>query len=305
MPPRLPDIPIPPRRPLRSLAVRTIEALPDTLAISILAMQRYRHRFGRYPNILRPRTFNEKIQVRKLFDRRQQLCLWADKFGVRDYVAAKVGPAVLAELYHVTTDPCDIPFDKLPRKYVVKPSHGSGWIQIVNDGKTVNKQELIERCKRWLTLNYFDVTGEWVYKNIKPRILIEEFLDSGDGNPPNDFKCFVFGGKVQAIQVDVDRHTKHKRNLYDTKWDRIPCRFVYDNCEDVIPRPASLETMIRYAEILSDKVDFVRVDLYEVHGRVYFGELTNTPENGFGKFEPSSWDATLGKFWRTGMRRTT
>lgn len=306
MPSYLPEIPIPRAGRLRFLAERTIRILPEPIGISIVSMYRYRHKFGYYPNIFRPKTFNEKIQARKIFDRREHLCLWADKYAVRDYVKAKVGPNVLANLYHVTTNSSDIPFDKLPRQYVVKPTHGSGWVQIVKNGDAINREELIDRCRRWLSLNYFDVTKEWAYKAVKPRILIEEFLDPGDGNPPNDFKIFVFGGQARAIQVDVGRHANHTRNLYDTDWNRIACQYGrYRNCAEEVSKPDSLAAMIRYAEILSDNVDFVRVDFYDIQGKVYFGELTNTPGSGLGKFEPRSWDATFGDFWELRMRHQT
>lgn len=284
--------------PVKSLIASAVRRLPDPISTGLLVMRDYRRRFGRYPDIFSPQTFNEKIQARKLFDRRTQLSTWADKYAVRDYVARRIGAGALPELYHVTSSPSDIPFEKLPAKYVVNPTHGSGWVQIIRDGTSVNKPRLMECCRRWLATNYFKSTREWAYKNIPPRIIIEEFLDDGTGVAPADFKLFVFGGKVKVIQVDIDRHTNHKRNLYDANWNRLDCRFVYPNCETDVPRPATLETMVCYAELLSDEIDFVRVDLYEVRGKVYFGELTNTPESGFGRFDPSSWDAALGRFWK-------
>jgi hypothetical protein len=287
-----------PRNRAKSVFKASVRLLPENFRTAVSIMRDFRAKFGYFPNILFPRTFNEKSQARKLFDRRKKLALWADKYAVREYVQTKLGAAVLPVLYHVTVDPSDIPFDKLSQKYVVKASHGSGWVQIVMNGQDVNRHDLIERCRYWLSVNYYQLTKEHCYKNITPRILIEEFLDPGTGAAPSDFKFFVFGGKTKFIQVDVDRYTNHKRNVYDTDWNKIDCRFVYDNCSSDIPKPLALQTMIDYAEVLSDGIDFVRVDLYELGGKVYFGELTNTPENGMGQFVPSSWDRVFGTLWR-------
>jgi len=285
---------------LREALVRAaLWITPDGFHPAVSIMRDFRRKFGRYPRIFSAKTFNEKVQARKILDRRRQLSVWADKHAVRDYVEAKLGPAVLPRLYHVTVDPSDIPFNKLPLKYVVKASHGSGWVQVVTDGANVDREKLIDRCRDWLSLNYYDLTKEWEYKDIPPRILVEEFLDPGTGAPPSDFKFFVFGGKTKFVQVDVDRHTDHKRNFYDTRWNKLDCRLVYRNFESDLPKPGTLETMIDYAQILSDGIGFVRVDLYDVRGKVYFGEMTATPENGLGEFMPPSWDSTFGEFWNT------
>lgn len=289
-------------RTAKSLAKAVVSYLPDPIGTSVVILLKFHRDFGRYPNILAPKTFNEKVQFRKMFDRRQHLSVWADKYAVRDYVSGRIGKAVLPELYYVTSDPSDIPFDRLPEKYVVKPTHGSGWLQIVRDGARVDRQELIRHCKRWLSMNYFKQTREWAYKNITPRIIVEELLDDGTGAVPPDFKFFVFDGKARVIQVDTDRHANHKRSYYDTDWNRIDCRVRHPNCEASLPSPARLSTMIRYAEALSDNTDFVRVDLYEVNGKVYFGELTNTPGSGFSPFVPAAFDVDLGRFWNVNVR---
>lgn len=276
--------------------------LPDPLQTAISIIREYRSVFGYYPNILFPRTFNEKVQVRKLFDRRRQLSEWADKYLVRDYVRRTLGPAVLANLYHVTKEPSDIPFERLPKKYVIKPTHGSGWTHIVSDGTAISRQEIIDRCETWLSTSYYALKKEWPYKSIVPRILVEEFLDNGTGTTPDDYKFFVFAGKVKFIQVDLDRYTAHKRNLYDAEWNRIDCQLGrYGNFEANIARPENLDTMIDYAKKLAGDIDFVRVDLYTVRGKVYFGELTNTPGSGLEWFRPSSWDRTFGDLWEIRM----
>jgi TupA-like ATPgrasp len=281
----------------RPFVRRAMTVLPCRIRTGVSMVRDFRRKFGRYPNLL-PRTFSEKALARKLFDRRARLSNWADKYAVRDYVESKLGPAVLPAVYHVTVDPSDIPFGRLPGKYVVKPTHGSGWVYLVRDAAKVNKEELIARCRYWLGLNYYDLSKEWAYKDVPPRIMVQEFLEMPGGAPPADFKLFVFGGKVRVIEVDVDRHSGHKRNLYDPNWTRMDCEYVYEGATVEIPKPRRLQTMIDYAETLSSGIDFVRVDLYEVGDRVYFGELTNIPESGLGQFRPASWDEAFGSFWK-------
>jgi TupA-like ATPgrasp len=275
-----------------------MERLPERLRNGIRIARDFHAAFGHYPNVFFPKTFNEKVQARKIFDRRHLLSTWADKYAVREYVRTKIGDAVLPVLYHVSVDPLDIPFHRLPAQYVVKATHGSGWVQIVRNGKAFDKQDLTDRCSGWLSQNYSDLTREWFYRDIPPRILIEEFLDDGTGLPPKDYKFFVFGGKVKVIQVDLDRFAHHRRNFYDLDWKKLDCRLSYENSDTLVARPDNLETAIDYAQILSDNVDFVRVDLYDIRGKIYFGELTNTPENGFGRFDPPSWDKVFGSFWK-------
>ncbi len=280
-----------------------IQGLPDPLDIAIFVMRDYRRIFGHYPRILFPRTFNEKVQVRKLFDRRSHLTEWADKYLVRDYVRRTIGAAALPTLYHVTDDPSDIPFEQLPKKYVIKATHGSGWTCIVRDGTAINQQEIIDLCETWLSTSYYALGREWLYEGIIPRIVVEEFLDCGTGTVPTDYKFYVFAGKAKFIQVNVGRYIAHKINFYDTRWNRIDCRLGrYENSDAKIARPETLDTMIDYAQRLAGKIDFVRVDLYEVRGKVYFGELTNTPSNGLEPFDPPSWDRTFGDFWKMRLR---
>ncbi len=272
--------------------------LPDEFQTAINIIRDFHVKFGRYPNVLAPRSFSEKALARKIFDRRPQLTRWADKYAVKDYVAAKIGTAALPRLYHVTANPSDIPFDKLPAKYVVKATHGSGWVYLVRDATSVNRREVISECNKWLRASYYDFSKEWAYKNIPPRIIVEEFLDSGNGGPPSDYKFFVFGGKAQFVQVDVNRFTDHRRNFYDAHWNRLDCQLAYMNFDGDIAKPSMLETMFEYAETLSDDIDFVRVDLYEVGNKIYFGELTNVPGSGLEEFVPASWDDRFGQYWK-------
>lgn len=271
--------------------------LPDEVRDLVFAVRQHKRAHGEYPRILRPRTFNEKILRRKVFDRRPILTTFADKYAVRDYVAQRVGPQILPAVYWLTTDPATIPFNTLPQRFVVKPTHGSGWVRVVLNKEAIDRQELIRTCGKWLAASYYEHLREHEYKHIPRRIIIEEFVDDGSGCAPKDYKFFTFNGKVHFIQVDGERFSGHRRSLFDRDWRDTGVRYNYEPIATPVPRPRNLELMLRTAERLSNNLDFVRVDLYDVGRRIYFGEMTSTPGCGVERFEPRSMDERLGKLW--------
>lgn len=248
--------------------------------------------------LLKPRTFNQKLFYKMLYDRRPLLVTFADKLLARDYVRQKIGDDILIELLLATDRPEEIEFAQLPEKFVVKANHGSGWVRIVNQLHD-KESDVRQTCQEWLAQTYSDSNWEWFYKSISPRILIERMLDAGDGEVPLDYKFFVFNGKAFMIQVDSGRFSEHRRSLFSRDWEPFNVSFSrYPMASVDVPRPACLPRMLEIAERLGSEVDFVRVDLYEVGGRIFFGELTNTPAGGLGKFDPREFDATLGSQWR-------
>lgn len=267
--------------------------LPD----SVFAVWKHRRVHGALPNLLRPQTFNEKILHRKLFDRQPWLTQCTDKYAVRSFVAARLGTDILPELYWAGDEPSRIPFSSLPAKFVVKPTHGSGWVRLVADKSQLDSAELVRTCETWLAQSYYKMTREWCYKNIPPRIIVEEFLDDGTDNAPIDYKLFVFNGRVQMVQVDSNRFCGHRRDLYDTKWNRLDVRYNYPNSDKGLPQPLHLPEMIRAAEILASGTEFLRADFYHTGERIYLGELTTTPEAGLGRFDPAGFDLRLGALW--------
>jgi hypothetical protein len=276
------------------LTTTALYPVPDRMHQAL----RFRRWHGRFPNLHNPVTFSEKVVWRKLYDRRPLFTLVADKYRVRYFVAQRVGPHILTDLLYVTRDPATIPFNRLPDRYVVKANHGSGWTRIVAGGKEIDRAVLVAQCRDWMRTNFYIQDREWAYKDICPCILVEEFLDGGGGVVPPDFKFYVFGGKPLFIQVDVDRYSNHGRNLYDPAWRLLDVAYSYPNIGREIRRPAQLEVMLKVAETLGSEIDFVRVDLYEVSGRVKFGEMTNYPEGGMARFDPESFDAYLGGLWQ-------
>jgi hypothetical protein len=260
-------------------------------------VRRYKRRYGRYPNLLRPCTHSEYINRSKLFRRYPLLTVLADKYAVRDYVRDRVGQCCLTQLYLVTDEPAEIDLESLPDSFVVKATHGSGWNIIVTDKSLVSQQEIRRQCSEWLRLNYYAVSREWCYRNIKPRILIEELLGDENGKIPCDYKVHCYNGVPKFIQVDFDRFEHHTRALFDTAWNRLPVSCTYDDHDEDVPAPATLDRIIDVAGKLAHGLDFVRVDLYGIRDRVYFGEMTLYPGAGFVIFEPDEYDLRLGSYW--------
>lgn len=273
------------------LLKRAIVEMADQIAA-------HRDAHGEFPALKNPVTFSDKILHRRLFDRRPLLTQLTDKASVRSYVESRLGADVLTKHYHLTTQPETITFDELPSRFVVKPTHGSGWVQIVTDKSMLDRAALIETCRGWLSRSYYKETLEWAYKNIKPQIIVEELIADGTGTVPIDYKLFVFDGAVQLIQVDTGRFVDHRRRLYTPAWQKVDALFVYDDVTTDIPRPIHLTEMIAAAQKLGQGLDFVRVDFYDTEERIYFGEFTCYPEAGRGQFRPKDFDRRLGAHWK-------
>ncbi len=273
-------------------------SLLSLLPLHLQYVLRYKSAQKSFHSLLRPETFNQKLIYKMTYDRRPLLTTFADKLQAREYVRQKIGGEILVDLLLTNDRTEEINFDRLPRQFVMKANHGSGYVRIVKNKGEESESDLRQVCHKWLAQEYGASTGEWVYASIHPTIMVESFLDSGNGEVPNDYKFFVFNGKVFMIQVDSTRFTDHRRDLFSTDWKRFDVRYGYSQTGVPIPKPSALEKMINVAEHLGAKVDFVRVDLYEVGGRVFFGELTNFPEAAKGRFEPKAFDAFLGAQWR-------
>jgi hypothetical protein len=274
------------------------ELIKRVLPSWLIAIRRHRNVHGEFPNLIRPATFNEKILWRMLFDRRVVLSQIADKASVRSYVESRLGPQILPQLYYLTTCPETIPFDKLPDMFVVKPTHGSGWVQIVTDKSMLDRDALVAICTEWLSKNYYQASREWAYKNIKPQIIVEEYINDGTGAAPTDFKLFVFDGSVELIQADTERFTGHRRRLYTSSWENLDVLFEYDDIRGNLPPPPHLAEMLTAAQTLGQNLDFIRADFYDTPQGLYFGELTATPECALGRFRPREFDRYLGGCWK-------
>jgi hypothetical protein len=243
-----------------------------------------------------PRTFTQHLFHKMARDRDPLLGRTSDKVSLRDYVLERLGPGHLPELYAVLRTPAELRNLRLPARYVVKATHGSGMTRIVLADSPEARAAIHAPAKRWLARRYWRKNGEWCYRGIVPRLVVEEFLDGGEGESPPDWKWMCFGGRAALVQVDFARFAGHTRNFYDADGARLQLKLYYPQGPD-IPLPASFAAMRQIAERLAQPFDFVRVDLYSVGNRILVGELTHYPTGGNKSYDPPEWDARLGALW--------
>lgn len=261
-------------------------------------------------NLDNPQSFNEKIVYKKLFDRNPLLPLTADKYRARDYIKDKIGPEAeshFVPLLWVGKNAKDIPFNRLPDKWIIKPNNASGRYIIKNNNYVVNlvkkydkltNNNIIEICNDWFKTVHGQQWYEWAYSQIEPLIVIEKLLIESN-HVPMDFRYFMFDGKCRYICVTVNEFYCRYNNYYDENWNRLP----FKNGKTIgkfVEKPEQHEQMLRYAEALSEPFDFIRIDFFITNDNVYFSELTHYPASGWTKFEPVEWDFILGKYWKLG-----
>lgn len=261
--------------------------------------ERYEAIFGRELNLENPKTFNEKIQWRILKDRKDIYTQLADKYLVRDYVKEKIGEEYLIKLLGVYKRAGDIDYDRLPNKFVLKCNHDSGSVIICKDKSTFNKKEANRKLNFFLKRNFYDMTREWHYKNIKPLIICEEFLEE-NGKAPKDYKFHIFNSSKDRnifIQCDMNRFDGHKRSMLNENWELTEFEYKKKSPKTIPKKPLKFNEMKKLALKLSEDFEMSRVDFYEINGKIYFGEITFTSEAGTGIFYPDEWDYKLGDMW--------
>lgn len=251
---------------------------------------------GKKLNLENPTTFNEKLQWLKLYNRRPEYTMMADKYLVREYIAKTLGEEYLIPLLGVWDDPDEIDFDALPDQFVLKCNHNSGTgMCICKDKSKLDIAKVRRELKRGLKENYYLKHREWPYRDIQRKIVCEKYMDDGSGEL-KDYKFMCFDGTPRCSFVCSDRFSPEglKVTFYDMNWKIMPFERHYPHSEVPIKKPQSYEEMVRLAEVLAKGIPFVRVDFYEIAGRPYFGELTLFPGSGCEEFSPEEWDATLG-----------
>lgn len=256
----------------------------------------YSQAFGKSPNVLFPKTFSEKVQRRKLFDRDPRYPQRVDKIEVKEFVREKLGDGWTTPTIWFGTQLPPIGERTWQIPFVLKASHGSGMNVFVRNSDEGDWPRADALCQKWSKETYGDWGGEWVYQPIEPRFLVEPFIGE-IAALPIDYKLWTFGGRVEFIQVDTDREYDHKRTMFDRNWHRLPFTTAHRSDRSEILKPMSLDTMIAAAEILSERVSFVRVDFYEIVDKPLFGEMTYYPDSGFGRFMPADYDRIVGKMW--------
>lgn len=266
---------------IMTLVKKSLRFLPDKSYIKLY----YRLRVGRKLNMNNPTTLNEKLQWLKFNYRFPLQSIVSDKLLVREYVKDKIGEKYLIPLIGSWKKYDDIDFSMLPEKFVLKCNHDSGGLVVCNDKEKLNHIEAKRKIEKSLSSNFFYIGREYQYRNIKPMILCEKFI-SDNGNVPMDYKIYCFNGVPDVILVCKDRFSKntHRASYYffDQEWQFQPLNKGDENIKNVdINKPKNLDEMIDIAKKLSKDFVFARIDLYNIDGKIYFGEITLSPNSGF------------------------
>jgi hypothetical protein len=280
------------KRILKSARNLVLERLPPRTAVRCEFLL-YHHRL---PRLNPPVTFCEKVVHRKIADRDPRMARLTDKILSKEYVCQKLGADwIIPNLWFGETLPLRSERN-WPIPFVVKASHGSGWNYFVRSAEEVDWERIETLAAFWLGSTYARRANEWLYTQIQPRLLVEPFVGSGNVAPP-DYKFHVFRGQTNFIQVDLGRMQSHRQLFYTPEWKRLPYRYVcpYDS-GDVDP-PRSLADMLHAAELLGEEFPYIRIDLYDIHGKPKFGEFTFYPNSGQVSFKPERVELELGRLW--------
>lgn len=247
-------------------------------------------------NLKDPKTFNEKLQWLKLYDRNPEYTKMVDKYEAKKYVSNLIGEEYIIPTLGIYDNFNEINFDKLPNQFVMKCTHDSGSSIICKDKSKFDFKIAKNIMNKKLKKNYFYMAREWPYKNVKPRIIIEKYMTTDEKEELTDYKLMCFNGEVKCSFVCLDRNSDSglKVDFYDLEWKKMPFERHYPNSKITLPKPKNYDLMIELAEKLAREISFVRVDFYEIDGRIYFGELTFFPGAGLEEFTPEKYDEILG-----------
>lgn len=259
----------------------------------------YKKRTGNELNWEHLESYTEKMQWAKLYDSTIDKAICADKYLVRDWIKDKIGDEYLINLLGVWDNPDDIDFSALPNSFVLKTNNGSSTNIIVKNKNDINISVIKARLRCWLQTDMSYIKGfELHYPLIKPKIIAEEYIDY-PGNDLPDYKFICFHDEVYYCWVDIDRYHNHKRNIYDLDWNLQPWnQHDYGNSNFEIDKPKNFEDMVSIARILCKGFSHVRVDLYNIDGKIYFGEMTFTNGSGYELIKPEEYNVLLGNMWK-------
>lgn len=269
--------------------------LPDKIYLSIM----FFIWTGKRLHLDDPKTFSEKLQWLKLYDRKPVYALMVDKFEVKKIVAEIIGKEYIIPTLGVWDSVPEIDWESLPDQFVIKCTHDSGSVLICKNKATFDIEDAKRRLEIWIKRDYFRNGREWPYKNVPHRIIAEEYIQPDlITNDLPDYKFFCFNGKPKLCQVISGRSQKEVIDFFDSNWEHQPFHepWYFSFAEAMPQRPVNFEKMWNLAEKLAVDKPFARIDFYDVNSRVYFGEITFFPTSGVGGFSPKEWDEVLGEW---------
>ena len=256
----------------------------------------YRIQMGREPDLENPKTYTEKLQWLKLHDHRPEYTTMVDKFAVKQYVADKIGAEYVIPLLGVWDRVEDIDFDSLPERFVLKTTHDSGGIVVCKDKKSLDIGQAKQKLDYFLKRDYYDHNREWPYKHVPHRIIAEAYMEDTSTGELRDYKFFTFGGEPKVLYIAQGRGRGEPTvaDFFDMDFHHLPFTIDHDTAPVPPEKPERFELMKILAAKLSEGTPQLRVDFYEVNGRVYFGEMTFFHCSGMERFHPESWDRIFG-----------
>lgn len=289
--------------------IRNVIKNPNILAVAVLNWMRflpdktylkirYRLEMGKKLNLKAPKSFNEKVNWLKVYNRNPEYKKLADKYEVREYIANAIGEEYLIPLLGVWDKWEDIDFDKLPNKFVLKCTHDSGSVVICKDKNTFDYEAAKKKITRKQKKNMYWWAREWVYKDLKPRIIAEQYMEDSRSEETVDYKFFCFNGEPKYLYIseNLSNHSLAAISFYDMELNRAP--FKRTDFKEIMNEPIfpkTIEKMKEFARILSKNHPLLRVDFYEFNEKIYFGELTFFTAAGYMPIEPEEWDYKLGE----------
>ena len=278
----------------RFLLTKAARLLPDSTYLRAT----YRLTFGKPLNLDNPETFNEKLQWLKLHDRRPEYTAMVDKYEAKKYVASIIGEEHIIPTLGVWDRFDDIDISKLPNQFVLKCTHDCGGLVICRDKSSFNAEKARDKIERCLKRNYYWGGREWPYKDVKPRILAEQYMEDEETHELRDYKFFTFDGVPKALFIATERGSKEetKFDFFDADFKHLPFTNGHPNADVMPAKPKTFEEMKSLAAKLSENIPQLRVDFYEVNGKAYFGELTFSHWSGMMPFNPPEWDKTFGEW---------
>lgn len=267
----------------------------------------YKSNIGKKLDLNNPKGFNEKLQWLKINDRSHSYIKMVDKYEAKKYVADKIGEEYIIRTYGVWDRFDDIDFDSLPDSFVLKCTHDSAGLVICKDKKCFDKIKAKIKLEKCLKRNFYYSGREWPYKNVKPRIIAEEYMEDTVLHELRDYKFFTFNGVPKVMHLVSNRQNEKEEtygDFFDMEYNHLDLTMGHINAPVIPEKPKNFDLMIKFAEILSEGTAHLRVDFYEVSGHLYFGELTFYQDSGFADIKPGIWDRTLGDWIELSKNKT-
>ncbi len=270
---------------------KTFIKLSDKLYVKLI----YLNSFNKKMDLKNPKTFNEKLQWLKIYDRKDYYTSLVDKYEVKKHVEKIIGSEYIIPTLGIYDNFDEIDFSTLPNRFVIKCTHDSGGIVICKNKSNFNIKNAKRKIEKCLKRNFYYVGREWPYKNVKPRIIIEQYMEDISNEELTDYKVMCFNSKPLMTFTCSERFSGDlKVTFFDNDWKKMPFERHYKASTKKIKKPINFDLMLKLSKTMSENIPFVRIDWYEINGKLYFGEYTFYPGDGLEEFSPEIWDEKLG-----------